>query len=252
MKDFQGSTLWGVSGFERHRIETGTSGYARLDSAAVLPASLMADLEDAGVGYANDGGDILETAAACVRHREAASLLLSHQDVIWPLTLFPTLGVYHCPRDMVVDGSLDSLSTTRMVLIEPPSVAPADRSLYDEGVDSAHYRPLWPLLWTLALYGPRRELLTEISGAAAYRAVGNPAVEGLTTPGALGSAVQRLRRESVSLKTMATWPGVTVERASRLLNALYLASGLMVTRSNPAARGRARSRSAFGWTRSAR
>jgi hypothetical protein len=35
---------------------------------------------------------------------------------------------------------------------------------------------------------------------------------------------------------VAGWPGMTVERASRLLNALYLTGGLMITRSHPAAR----------------
>ena len=36
---------------------------------------------------------------------------------------------------------------------------------------------------------------------------------------------------------MAHWPGLSVERASRLLNALYLTGALMVTRSHLMARG---------------
>jgi len=35
---------------------------------------------------------------------------------------------------------------------------------------------------------------------------------------------------------VAGWPGMSIERASRVLNALYLASSLMVTRTHPAAR----------------
>jgi hypothetical protein len=35
---------------------------------------------------------------------------------------------------------------------------------------------------------------------------------------------------------MAAWPGMSAERASRLLNALYLVGGLMVMRTHPAAR----------------
>ena len=73
--------------------------------------------------------------------------------------------------------------------------------------------------------------------------------EGVHAPGALGSAVERLRRESVSLKTIAGWPGMSAERASRLLNALYLASELMITRSHPAARDTS-SGGLFGWRRS--
>ena len=48
--------------------------------------------------------------------------------------------------------------------------------------------------------------------------------------------MRALRRESVSLREISQWPGLTLERASRLLNALYLASGLLITRSNAAAR----------------
>jgi hypothetical protein len=84
--------------------------------------------------------------------------------------------------------------------------------------------------------GPRSALVTEISGHAAYRstlsAESRPAVGG-----ALGAAADRLRRETASLRDIARWPGMSTERAGRLLNALYLASGLMVMRTHPSARG---------------
>ncbi len=54
--------------------------------------------------------------------------------------------------------------------------------------------------------------------------------------GAMGAAAERLRREAASLREIASWPGMTTERASRLLNALYLCESLMVTRTHPAAR----------------
>ena len=44
-----------------------------------------------------------------------------------------------------------------------------------------------------------------------------------------------LRREPAALRKIALWPGMSVERGSRLLNALYLTSNLMVTRSYPSA-----------------
>jgi hypothetical protein len=98
-----------------------------------------------------------------------------------------------------------------------------------------HYRPLKPLLWGLALNGPRSALLAEIGGHAAYRSTvskeGRP-----FAAGALGPAAERLRNESASLRDMAAWPGMSAERASRLLNALYLVGGLMVMRTHPAAR----------------
>jgi len=52
----------------------------------------------------------------------------------------------------------------------------------------------------------------------------------------------------VPLRTIAGWPGMSHERASRLLNALYLGSELMITRSHPAARESA-SKGLFGWKR---
>jgi hypothetical protein len=52
----------------------------------------------------------------------------------------------------------------------------------------------------------------------------------------MGSAVERLRRESVSMRDIAAWPGMNAERAARLLNGLYLTSDLIVTRAHHAAR----------------
>ena len=67
--------------------------------------------------------------------------------------------------------------------------------------------------------------------------------EGLVVGGALRSAAQRLRLETVSLRTISEWPGMSVERASRLLNGLYLNGALLATRAHPAAR----ERKAGGW-----
>ena len=78
-------------------------------------------------------------------------------------------------------------------------------------------------------------MLTEIAGHAAYR-VTLSREDRLLAPGALGPAADRLRSESASLRDIASWPGMSTDRACRLLNALYLTSALMVMRSHPAAR----------------
>jgi hypothetical protein len=70
-------------------------------------------------------------------------------------------------------------------------------------------------------------------------------VDALPAKGALLAAVLRLRREPTNLRDMAHWPGLNRERASRLLNALYLQAGLIVSRSHPDAVG-------DGWFRSRR
>ena len=88
----------------------------------------------------------------------------------------------------------------------------------------------------MALHGPRTTLLTEISGRVAYRLVSSSTNEPPPSIGALASAVARLRNDAASLRDVAGWPGLSIERASRLLNALYLTGALMVSRSHPAAR----------------
>jgi hypothetical protein len=136
----------------------------------------------------------------------------------------------------MVQASAKGLADLELITIETPGVRPPGHWMHERVAQAEHYRPLAALLWQMALKGPRQTLLAEIGGIAAYRAVKNPAEEGLTAPGALGAAVERLRRQSVPLRDIALWPGMSVERASRLLNALYLSSALLVTRTHPAAR----------------
>jgi hypothetical protein len=233
VRDFEDSTLWRVSGFERVRMMTGSSGFQRLAGPTVLPTTLLADLNRLEASGYND--DVLEVVAACVRHREPALLCLQYEGLVWPVTLFPTQMLYHSPRDL---GSADAAGLARTTLIsaEPPGVRPPGHWMHERIAQADHYRALEPLLWSLALDGPRVDLLTEIAGTAAYRAIKSPAEEGIALSGALRSAAHRLRRETVPLRTIAGWPGMSVERASRLLNGLYLASALLATRAHPAAR----------------
>jgi len=233
MRDFEDSTLWRISAFERVRLATGDSGFARLGTATVLPTTLLADLNQLENSFA--AGDTLEIIAACMRHREAALLYLQHEDLVWPVTLFPADMLYHSPRDML-QASKQALADLKVIAVEPPGVRPPGHWMHERVGQARHYMPLAPLLWQVALKGPRSSLLAEIGGTAAYRATRRPADSGLVAPGALAPAVERLHRESVSLRDMAGWPGLSVERASRLLNALYLTSALIVTRTHPAAR----------------
>lgn len=237
MRDFADSTLWRVSEFERVRLRTGGSAFARLDGATVLPTTLLADLRRLDAAGASD--EPLEVVAACVRHREAALLCLQYDGLVWPVTLFPQNMLYHSPRDLAqaVPGSL---ARTTLISAEPPGVRPPGHWMHERVAQTEHYRPLLPLLWSLSLDGPRAALLAEIAGTAAYRALKNPEADGVTLGGPLRSAAQRLRCETVSLREIAGWPGMSVERASRLLNGLYLSSSLLATRAHPAARAEPR------------
>lgn len=240
MRDFDDTTLWQVSAFERVQQETGTSGFARLDRPTVLPTTLLADLRR--LGDDTRAMDALEVVAACMRHREPALLCLRHESVVWPITLFPTQELYHSPRSMEL-ATPAGLASLGVLSTEPPGVRAPGHWMHERIGHVEHYRPLAPLVWQLALHGPRGTLLSEIAGPAVYRFVAHR-LEGVPMPGgAIGSAMERLRHGSAPLRQIATWPGMSNERASRMLNALYLVSALMVSRSHPAARDESRS----GW-----
>ena len=111
MRDFEESTLWRISAFERERRETGGSGFASLGRSTVLPTTLLAELrriEDWSAGES----DVLEVMAASLRHREALLMLLRYEELVWPVTLFPLQMLYHSPRDLA-DATAPGLGTTR-------------------------------------------------------------------------------------------------------------------------------------------
>ena len=245
MRDFADSTLWRVSAFERIRQQTGSSGFMRLTGPTLLPTTLLADLRRLDADPTSS--DVLEIVAACMRHREPALLCLQHEELIWPITLFPNEGLYHSPRDMR-DASIDGMARLKIATAEPPGVRPPGHWMHERVAQADHYRPLSPLLWSIALSGPRRSLLADIAGPAAYRWVASASSERLTAPGALGSAIEKLQRGSVSLREIAQWPGMSTERASRLLNGLYLAGNLLVSRTRAASQAEAagKGRGLFG------
>lgn len=239
MGDFEESTLWRISSFERYRLQNGTSAFSMLDGPALLPTTLMADLSR----LEKDGTDqdVLEVVAACMRHHEAALLCLKLEGMVLPVTLFPVQGLYHCPRDLAAPEHASALSQLSVLSAEPPGVRPPGHAQHERIGQPAHYRALPPLLFALAMYGARSQLLNEIAGAAAYRATRRLAEDDISASGALASAAEAMTRETVSLKTMAAWPGMSLERSRRLLNGLYLVSSLRVTRGGPAARPEPRS-----------
>lgn len=229
MPDFDDSTLWPVSAFERERARTATQGGPTLVSST-LQAELHL-LHRQGLE-----GDLLQVAAACVRLRQPALLFIDCEGLVWPVTLFPADMRYHARRSLA-EFARDSLARLRLIEVAPPSVRAPGPWMHVPEARAEAYHPLAPALWALALHGPSASVLGEIGGTAAYRALHRPADEGLPTPGALGAAVERLRQETMSLARLASLPGMSTERAQRLLNALYLSANLMVSRAHPAARG---------------
>lgn len=195
-----------------------------------LSASLQADLgrfEQHG-----NSSETVEVVAACIRHSSRVTIYLQCAHRVVPLTVFPHDRLVHCPMTMneLVERHLPDV---RVMHIEPATLRPpGDPQRELVGEERLHH-PLTPLLWALALRGPRRELLPEIAGPAVYRV--SPALDLDTLPvsGALRAAIVRLSQQAISFSGIAAWPAFDRERAARLLNALYLQAGLIVSRSHP-------------------
>lgn len=230
MRDSKSPALWRVSAFRREQV----AGERPLDNdrPALLPTTLLADLRQ--LQRNAQESDVLETIAACLRHREAALLYLEYGSHVWPLTLFSRHSVYHSPIDVNGLASDGALARLKVISAEPPVVHAPDHPVQQRD-GKQRYQPLSALLWTIALHGPRATLLNEISGPAAYRLVAGGVADLPGSLGALGPAVLRLRQEAASVDDVGSWPGMSHARASRLLNALYLNGGLMISRSHPAA-----------------
>lgn len=249
-RNFEASTLWKVSAFERMWAETGNSGFARLGPTSTLSASLQAELS--GLRSDHHARDAVEVVAACMRRRESALILLRHNDLVWPLTLFPERNLYHLPRPIVESlqaGNLD----LQVITVEPPGLHPPHHLGLPGMPARPNFRPLTPLLWALALHAPGTRLLPQIAGRAAYRLVAGYVPEPTALSGAMVPAAQRLGQEIASLDQIARWPGMGRDRATRLLNAVYLDGGLRVLRSHASARSDAGHADRLkGWWRSLR
>jgi hypothetical protein len=227
-----------ASGFRRYLPQRNDGSAASFLSPqlASLSPSLMADL---GHGPTHEQRtELLDVMAACVRHAQPVTVHLQCSERAVPMTLFPHERLLHCPIpiDMLLAQREPEL---QVIHIEPALLAAPGEAVWHRGrpgpyaVADLCFHPLGAILWDLALHGGRHELLPEITGPAVYRVSYGLDMGDVTMSGTLLSAVYRLRRESCRLRDVASWPGFDRERAVRLLNGLYLQSGLIVSRSHP-------------------
>jgi hypothetical protein len=233
MPDLEPPSLWRISAFDTLRATAAEAANAGLRRQTAMSTTLQAELRV--LGRRRDTADALEVVAACVRLREPALIYLQYDDRVWPVTLFPAEMVYHSPSSLLL-ATRRGMASLKTLDIEPPGVRPPGHWMHERIAKHESYHQLTPALWTLALQGPRADLLHEIAGPAAYRVLRKTAGQGLSAPGALGPVVERLHKETAPLRTIANWPGMSAERASRLLNALYLTSNLIVSRAHHSAR----------------
>jgi len=178
---------------------------------------------------------LLEVLAACVRHTQPLAITLGAPgQALLVISVFPLDRQVHCPMPLAALLTGD-LSALQVVEVQPARWR-APGSTDAHRIDRPEcYTPLGPLLWAVALRGEREALLPELAGQAAYRVSPGISLSGLEVPGAMVTCITRLRRHTSNLREIAGWPGVGPQRAMRLLNALYLQSGLIVSRTHPAA-----------------
>jgi hypothetical protein len=226
--------LMRASAFQRYLDEMAAAESAdpiqgRLNS---LPPSLLQDL----IRFERGGSqsEVLEVLAASVRHASELTLHLQWQDRVVPLTVFPGHKLAYLPLPME-DFLGERLSELKVMQVEPAIRRPPGDSESALIGEPHLYASMTALLWSMAMRGARDTLLPEIAGIAAYRIAPGADLRGLDLPGALSVAVERLQRDSFPLRAIADWPGMDRARASRLLNALYLLAGLIVSRTHPAA-----------------
>ncbi|MDO9092287.1 MAG: hypothetical protein Q7U99_06625 [Rubrivivax sp.] len=218
-----------VSDFQRRQRQAGQLFRDGVQSTlqATLEPALLQDLQRFEGGAAKTTRpEVLEVVAAAVRHGRGLRLLLEHDGLVLPLTVLPMQRVVHAPLPSAQWGLLRWSGLKVLQVDAADADAPVE-----------HIAPLGLVLWALALHGSRAELLPEIAGPVAYRIAPSTDFSGLDLAGTLASAVTRLRRQTTPLAEICAWPGLDRERATRLLNGLYLQSGLIITRSHPAASG---------------
>ena len=195
-----------------------------------LSPTLQTDLQR----FEQGGGttESVEVIAACLRHSKPVTIHFQCDDKVIPLTVFPQERLVHCPVDMpvLIERYLPLL---RVMHVEPAILRPPSDPQSALVGEARLYHPLGPLVWGLAMQGSRRELLPEISGSAAYRVAPGLDDDDLPVSGVMRVTIQRLRRSTANLNEISSWPDLNRERAARLLNALYLLTGLIVSRSHP-------------------
>ena len=196
---------------------------------STLSPSLLSDLRR----FVDDPGltDILAVVAACVRHARPLALHIGNGNNISVLSVFPREQLFQCYLELYA-LSPEEFACLRLLHVEPeyPLVAGETNP---ESMRSGRLEPLGPLLWRLAMHGSTSELLPEISGPTHYRLSLGFRLNGLPIDGRALPLLQTLRRRPVSLDELVKSTDLGGSLVRRLLNALYLQSVLMLTRSIP-------------------
>lgn len=187
--------------------------------------SFLADLrrfEDQPLGCG-----VLAAVAASVRHNSAAALhLWGAEGQVVTLKVYPRERWVQCNVDL---AALPEAALAALQFSHAERLQPLREAMPVCATDSCG--PLGPLLWLLAMQGPTDSLLPEIAGTAMYRLAPAPHIDELPTTPVVARLLGCLRGAPTTVRTLAHAAGCTPAQVHRLLNALYLQSALMVTRS---------------------
>ena len=216
-------------GYGAAQSQGAPSDYTALSS---LSPSLLQDLQR--FDPASPQRELLEVLAAGLRHTQPLAIVLAGEPSAITLSVFPQEGLVHCPLSLEAFLAAD-LSQMRLLSVCPAVLRPpGDQALGRFGRPRG-FGPLRPLLWAVAMRGARESLLPELDGRAAYRVAPAINLAGLDVAGNLTRCITMLRRQTCNLGELARWEDIGRGQAMRLLNALYLQSGLIVSRTHPAA-----------------
>ena len=194
--------------------------------SSTLGSSLLSDLKR--FAHEPGGAELLAVVAAGVRHARAIVMYLQHADKVISLSVLPREQLFHCAVDLC-ELPAEALARLRLLHVEPELDLMGSRGSALQSATS-RLRALGPLLWLLAMHGPRDELLPEVAGPAKYRLAPSWSESGLPIDPLLIPLLQRMRHESSSQQELADWTVPQRVPVRRLLNALYLQHGLIVSR----------------------
>lgn len=198
------------------------TGRASPGARSTLSGSLQRDVARFLATPGN--GELLPVMAASVRHSRPIVTILAHGDREVCLALDPRAQMFECELDLL---ALDAVQFKALSLQRVD-----DAGEFDAHRRSARAGRLAKLLWRVAMEGNRDEILPEIGGAATYRISGGFRRGLVALPRSLEPVVSRLSGPPASLAELRHIAG-SDPLIQRLLNALYLDSVLIVTRTGP-------------------
>lgn len=210
-------------------FQAGESWVDSDDPGSGFDAPILSDLMLRALERMHRGGkaaDIVQVLCPCIKLGEPVLLAVGVDAWVWPITVLPAHGLYRAPVDFSQAPPPGLCHATLVDCGPAPHVPPLRSARQAFSAPPCHYA-LGGLLWTFSLLGPRRTLVDEVAGAHRYRVTARPP-RPWHVSGAMGSAIDRLLNDAASLAEISAWPGLSTERASRLLNALYLEGSLQV------------------------